>query len=108
MITLRPDGLGPFTTRVSTVAMESGNVFNLQDFEKNKIPFKQRSFEDSIDTFLSLFDAGLLLIMDEYFSAWFPLPPYILPSLAHRANNFGRGVYKFGEFERDTLVFISY
>ena len=42
--------------------MESGNVFNLQDFEQNKIPFKQRSFEDSIDTFLSLFDADLLLI----------------------------------------------
>ena len=62
LITSRPHGLGPFTTRVSTLAMESGNVFNLQEFEQNKIPFKQRSFEDSIDTFLSLFDADLLLI----------------------------------------------
>ena len=44
------------------LAMESGNVFNLQDFEQNEIPFKQRSFEDSIDTFLSLFDVELLLI----------------------------------------------
>ena len=44
------------------LAMESGNVFNLQDFEQNKIPFKQRSFEDSIDTLLSLFDTDLLLI----------------------------------------------
>ena len=44
------------------LAMESGNVFNLQEFEQNKIPFKQRSFEDSIDIFLSLFDADLLLI----------------------------------------------
>ena len=40
-------------TRVSTLAMESGNVFNLQDFEQSKIPFKPRSFEDSIDTFLA-------------------------------------------------------
>ena len=48
--------------RVSTLAMESGNVFNLQDFEQNKILFKQRSFEDSIHTFFSLFDADLLLI----------------------------------------------
>ena len=48
--------------RVSTLAVESGNVFNLQEFEQNKIPFKQRSFEDSIDTFMSLFDADLLLI----------------------------------------------
>ena len=48
--------------RVSTLAMESMNIFNLQDFEQTKIPFKQRSFEDSIDTFFSLFDADLLLI----------------------------------------------
>ena len=39
--------------KVSTLAMESGNVFNLQDFEQNEVPFKQRSFEDSIDTFLA-------------------------------------------------------
>ena len=44
------------------LAMESRNVFNLQDFEQNKIPFKQRRFEDSIDTFLSFSDADLLLI----------------------------------------------
>ena len=36
-------------TRVSMLAMESGNVFNLQEFKENKITFKQRSFEDSID-----------------------------------------------------------
>ena len=42
--------------------MENGNVINLQDFEQNEIPLKQRSFEDSIDTFFSLFDADLLLI----------------------------------------------
>ena len=45
-------GLGPFTTRVSTLARDCGNVFNVQDFEQNETPFKQRSFEDSIDTFL--------------------------------------------------------
>ena len=49
-------------TRVSMLAMESGNVFNLQDIEQNKIPLKQRSFEHSIATFLSLFGADLLLI----------------------------------------------
>ena len=59
---MRPHSLGPTTTRVSTLAMESGNVFNLQDFEQNEVPFKQRSFEDSTDTFFSLFDADLLLI----------------------------------------------
>ena len=48
--------------RVSTLAIESGNVFNLQDFEQNEIPLKQRSFEDSIDTFSSLFGTDLLLI----------------------------------------------
>ena len=51
----------PFTTRVSTLAMESGNVFSLQDFEQNEIKFKQRGFKDSIGTFFSLFDADLLL-----------------------------------------------
>ena len=46
----------------STLAMESGDVSNFQDFEQNEIPLKQRSFEDSIDKFLCLFDADLLLI----------------------------------------------
>ena len=49
-------------TRVSMLAMESGNVFNLQDFEQNEIPLKQRSFEDPFNTFLSLFDTDLLMI----------------------------------------------
>ena len=53
MITLRPHSLGPSTMKVSMLAMESGNDFNLQDFEQNEVPFKQRSFEDSIDTFLA-------------------------------------------------------
>ena len=61
-ITLRPHGLGTSTMKASTLAMESGNLSNFQDFEQNEIPLKQRSFEDSIDTFFSLFDAGLLLI----------------------------------------------
>ena len=52
----------PRPIRVSTLAIESGNVFNLQDFEQNEIPLKQRSFEDSIDTFSSLFGTDLLLI----------------------------------------------
>ena len=48
-----PHALGPFTMRVRTLAMESRNVFNLQDFEQNEIPLKQRSFEGSIDKFLA-------------------------------------------------------
>ena len=47
---------------IVSVVMESGIVFNLQDFKQNEVPSKQRSFEDSIDTFFSLFDADLLLI----------------------------------------------
>ena len=53
--------------RASTLAMESGTVSNFQDFEQNEIPLKQRSFEDSIDTFFSLFDADLLLIWKNKF-----------------------------------------
>ena len=85
MITLRPHGLGPSTTRVSMLAMESGNVFNMKDFEQNEIPFKQRSFEDSIDTFCSLFDADLLLTWINTFwhgfrfrDAYCPVLPIVL------------------------------
>ena len=35
--------------------------------------------------------------MDEYFLAWFPLLPCVLPGLAHRADNFVRGVYSVTE-----------
>ena len=41
---------GPFMTKMNTFKMTAGNVFNLQDFEQNKIKFKQRSFEDFIGT----------------------------------------------------------
>ena len=59
-------------TRVSMLAMDSGNVFNLQDFEQNEISFQQRNFEDSIDTFFSLFDVDLLLIWMNTFRHGFP------------------------------------
>ena len=59
--------------RASTLAMESGNISNFQDFEQNEIPLKQRSFEDSIDTFFSLFDADLLLIWMNNFRHGFRL-----------------------------------
>ena len=72
-------------TRVTTLAMETRNVFNLQDFEQNEIPFKQRSFENSIDTFFSLFGTDLLLIWmnifrhDSHFrSASCPVLPTVL------------------------------
>ena len=49
-------------TKMNTLEMMAGNVFNLQDFEQNKIKFKQRSFEDFIGTSFVLIDADLLLI----------------------------------------------
>ena len=70
--------------------MENGNVINLQDFEQNEIPLKQRSFEDSIDTFFSLFDADLLLIWMNKFRHGFRFRSAFCPVFAHRANNFAR------------------
>ena len=67
--------------RASTLAKESGNVFNLQDCEQNEIPLKQRSFEDSIDTFLSLLDADLLLIWMNNFRHGFRLRSASCPVL---------------------------
>ena len=54
--------LGPFTTKTNTLEMTPGNVFNLQDFEQNKIKFKQRGVEDFIGTSFVLIDVDLLLI----------------------------------------------
>ena len=48
--------------KMNTLEMMAGNVFNLQDFEQNKIKFKQRSFEDFIGTSFGTTDADLLLI----------------------------------------------
>ena len=39
-----------------------GMFLTCKILKKNEVPFKQRSFEDSIDTFFSLFDADLLLM----------------------------------------------
>ena len=49
-------------TKMNTLEMTAGNVFNLQDFKQNKIKFKQRSVEDFIGTSFVLIDAELLLI----------------------------------------------
>ena len=48
-------------TKMNTPEMTAGNVFNLQDFERNKIKFKQRCFVDFIGTSFVLIDADLLL-----------------------------------------------
>ena len=48
--------------KMNTLEMTAGNVFNLQDFEQNKVKSKQRSFEDFIGTSFVLIDADLLLI----------------------------------------------
>ena len=40
-------------TKMNTLEMTGGDVFNLQGFEQNQIKFKQIGFEDFIGTFLS-------------------------------------------------------
>ena len=51
--------LGPFMTKMNTLEMTAGNIFNLQDFEQNKNKFKQRSVEDFIGTAFVLIDADM-------------------------------------------------
>ena len=68
LIVHKAHGLGSFTMRISMLPMESGNVFNLQDFDYNEIKFKQRSFKNSIRVFFGLFDVDLLLIWMNNFS----------------------------------------
>ena len=46
-------------TKMNILERMTGNVFNLQDFEQNKIKSKQRSFEDFIGTSFVLIDADL-------------------------------------------------
>ena len=75
-------------TKTNTLEMTAGNVFNLQNFEQNKIKFKQRSFENFIGTSSGLIDADLLLIWMNNFQLCFGFP-YASPGLA---NNFKRGV----------------
>ena len=58
-------------TKMNTLKMTTGNVFNQQDFDQNKIKFKQRSFEDSIGTSFVLIDADLLLIWMNNFQLCF-------------------------------------
>ena len=45
--------------KMNTLKMTAGNVFNLQDFEQNKIKSKQRNFEDFIGTSFILIDADM-------------------------------------------------
>ena len=58
-------------TKMNTLEMTAGNVFNLQNFEQNKIIFKQRSFEDFIGNSFVLTDADLLLIWMNKFQLCF-------------------------------------
>ena len=58
-------------TKMNTLKMTAGNVFNLQDFEQNKIEFKQRSVENFIGTSFVLIDTDLLLIWMNKFQLWF-------------------------------------
>ena len=58
-------------TKMNTLEMTAGNVFNLQDFEQNKIKFKRRNAEDFIGISFVLIDADLLLIWMNKFQLWF-------------------------------------
>ena len=58
-------------TKMNTLKMMAGNVFNLQNFEQNKIKSNQRSFEDFIGTSFVLIDADLLLIWMNNFQLCF-------------------------------------
>ena len=68
-------------TKTNTLEMTAGYVFNLQDFEQNKIKFKQRSFEDFIGTSSGLIDADLLLIWMNNFQRCFRFPRASCPVL---------------------------
>ena len=57
--------------KMNTLEMMAGNVFNLQNFEQNKIKSKQRSVEDFIGTSFVLTDADLLLIWMNNFQLCF-------------------------------------
>ena len=58
-------------TKMNTLQMMAGNVFNLQDFEQNEVKFKQRSFEDFIGTSFVSIHADLLLIWMNNFQLCF-------------------------------------
>ena len=73
--------LGPFMTKMNTFEMMLGHVFYLQDFEQNKIKFKQRSFEDFIGTSFVLIDADLLLIWINKFQLCFRFRRELCPVL---------------------------
>ena len=68
-------------TKMNTLEMMAGNVFNLQHFEQNKIKFKQRSVEDFIGTSFVLIDADLLLIWMNKFQLWFCFRHELCPVL---------------------------
>ena len=66
---------------MNTLEMTAGKIFNLQDFEQNKIKFKQRNVEDFIGTSFVLIDANLLLIWMNKFQLWFRFRSELCPVL---------------------------
>ena len=83
--------LGLFMTKMNALEMTVGKVFNLQDFEQNKIKFKQRSIEDFNGNLL--IDADLLLIWMNKFQLWFRFHrecPYPIVDFLHLFNHQNR------------------
>ena len=72
---------------------------------KTEVPFKQRSFEDSIDTFFSLFDADLLLIWMNNFWHGFRFRSESCPVFHIVLIIFARGVYQ--ETSKNALHLVS-
>ena len=68
-------------TKMNTLEMTAGNVFNLQGFEQNKIKFKQRSIKNFTGTSFVLIDADLLLIWMNKFQLWFHFRHELCPVL---------------------------
>ena len=69
-------------TKMNTLEMTAGNVFNLQGFEQSKIKSKKRSFEDFIGTSFVLIDADLLLIWMNKFQLCFHFHVALCPVLS--------------------------
>ena len=66
--------LGSVMTKMNTLEMTAGNVFNLQNFEQDnfeQIKFEQKSFDDFIGKSFVLVDADLLLIRMNKFQLCF-------------------------------------
>ena len=81
-------------TKMNTLKMTPGNVFNLQEFEQSEIKLKQRSFEAFTGTSFGTIDADLLLTWTNNFELRFRF--HCASCLVY---SFARGVWQGGSSE---------